>query len=79
MFEQEMDFFKNNQEKLVCEFSGKVLVIKGTEVLGVFANALDAYLEISKTQVPGSFMIQPCREGQDAYTVTISTLGVVKS
>lgn len=77
MFKEELDFFKSNQEKLVEEFGGKILVIKGSEVVGAYLSPLEAFIEASKKYEIGSFMIQPCIAGSDAYTVTISTLGVI--
>lgn len=73
MFERELQFFIANQERLVKEYKGKVLVLKGEEVVGVYDDPLTAYLDASKNYEPGTFMIQPCTEGSDAYTVTITS------
>jgi len=77
MFQEELDFFQKNQDKLVEQYSGKILVIKSNKVIGVYSSALDAFNETVKKYKPGSFMIQPCKAGPDAYTVTISTLGII--
>lgn len=79
MFEKEMSFFKQNQEKLFIQYPGKTLVIKGNEVIGVYSNPMEAYTETSKTNKPGSFMIQSCKKGPEAYSVTISTLGILRN
>ncbi|MHC1725448.1 MAG: hypothetical protein AB9866_05450 [Syntrophobacteraceae bacterium] len=73
MFSEELNFFITNQERLVREYKGKVLVIKGQAIIGVFSDPLVAYLEVQKEHVPGSFMIQPCEPGPDAYTATIAS------
>lgn len=73
MFERELEFFIANQDRLVKEHGGKTLVLKGQEVVGVYDTALDAYLDASENHEPGTFMIQPCVEGSDAYTVTITS------
>lgn len=78
MFEQEMVFFKENQDTLVHKYKGKVLVIVGKEVFGVFNNTIDAYKEATRNFEPGTFMIQPCMPGPEAYTVTISTSGITR-
>ena len=57
MFQEELKFFKDNQEKLVEQYGGKVLVIKGNEVIGVYSTPLEAYSEASKKFSIGSFMI----------------------
>ena len=73
MFEKELQYFINNQDGLVKKHSGKTLVLKGESVVGVYDSPLDAYLDAEKKYGRGSYMIQPCVEGADAYTVTIST------
>jgi len=71
MFTKELEFFINNQEQLVRQYKGKVLVIKDDTILGVYSTPLEAYLESQKTHELGTFMIQPCEPGPDAYSVTL--------
>lgn len=73
MLEKELQFFINNQERLVKEHRGKTLVIKDEAVVGVYDTTLEAYTEAMKKYEPGTFMIQPCNEGSDAYTVVITS------
>jgi len=73
MLEKELEFFIANQERLVKEHRGKTLVIKDQQVVGVYDTPLEAYTESMKKYEPGTFMIQPCNEGTDAYTVTITS------
>lgn len=73
MFERELQFFIANQERLVKEYKGKILVLRGEEVVGVYDDSLTAYLDAADKYEPGTFMIQPCTEGSDAYTVTITS------
>jgi hypothetical protein len=73
MFDRELQFFIANQDRLVAEHSGKTLVLRGEEVVGAHSNALEAYLDAVRKYEPGTFMIQPCVEGADAYTVTITS------
>lgn len=77
MFEAELDFFKSNQDSLVEKYKGKVLVLRNKEVVGVYSTTLEAYSEAKKSFALGTFMIQPCAPGPEAYTVTISTLGLL--
>lgn len=72
-FDVELDYFIQHQDELVQKHRGKFLVLKGREVVGVHQTALEAYLEASKKYELGSFMIQPCEPGPEAYTVTISS------
>jgi len=73
MLKDELDFFIANQDRLVRKYPHKVLVIKGKRVAGVYDNLLDAYFEARKLYKPGTYMIQPCEAGPEAYTVTISS------
>ncbi|MFZ2445916.1 MAG: hypothetical protein WAW37_06130 [Syntrophobacteraceae bacterium] len=73
MFIEELNFFIENQDQLVREHRGKVLVIKGRNVIGVYPSSLSAYLETQKEHELGSFMIQLCLPGPEAYTVNISS------
>ena len=57
MFQEELDFFKKNQDKLVEQYGGKVLVIKGNEVVGVYSSPIEAHKEAIKKFELGSFMI----------------------
>lgn len=73
VFTTELQFFMDNQDRLVAEYGeGRTLVIKGEEVVSSHDTPLSAYLEASERFEPGTFMIQPCRHGPEAYTVTLS-------
>lgn len=71
MFDQELAYFIANQKELVSRHDGKVLVIRGREVVGVYETALEAFTKAQERFALGSFMIQPCAPGPEAYTVTI--------
>ena len=77
MFTEELNYFISNQDDLVKKHRGKFLVIKGNEVIGVYSSPLDAYIDASKSHKSGTFMIQPCEQGPDAYTVTIASASIV--
>lgn len=78
MFNEELDFFIANQESLVEKYRGKFLVLIGPKVVGAYESALAAYLEAQKKHEIGSFMIQNCIPGPEAYTVTISPASVAR-
>ena len=77
MFQEELKFFQQNQNSFVSQYFGKILVIKGNILLGIYDTALVALKETTKNYELGSFMIQPCIPGPDAYTVTINSLGII--
>lgn len=70
MLEKEFQFYLNNQERLVKEYNGKYIVIKGDEVLGAYDTEADAYFETTKQHEAGTFLIQLCQPGDEAYTET---------
>lgn len=76
MFDKELNYFIENQDRLVSDHRGKTLVLRGEEVVGIYEDALSAYLDSMKKYDPGTFMIQPCTPGPDAYTVTITSHGL---
>lgn len=71
VFEKELAYFIAHQKDLVAKYDGKTLVLRENELVGVYDNPLQAYLEAQKQFEPGTFMIQPCAPGPEAYTVTI--------
>ena len=77
MFTEELEFFVTNQNILVEQYGGKFLVIKGKTIIGVYSSALEAYFNTQKTHKLGTFMIQPCEPGPDAYTVTIASANLI--
>jgi hypothetical protein len=70
--EAELEFFIAHQDELVKKHEGKLLVIKGEKVIGVYEQGeeLHALRETSKDHEPGTFMLQRCLPGPEAYTIT---------
>ncbi len=78
MFQKEFEFFKRNQRRLVGRYKGKILVIRGNRVAGVYPSTLEAYQAAIKQWKPGTFMIQSCEPGPEAYSVTINSRGIAR-
>ncbi len=70
MLEKEFKYFKDHQEELVKKHEGKYLVIVAEEVVGGYDSEIDAYTEAKKHHKPGTFLIQHCLPGENAYTQT---------
>lgn len=70
MLEKEFQFYLNNQDRLVKEYNGKYIVVKGEEVLGAYNSEAEAFFETSKQHEAGTFLIQLCQPGDEAYTQT---------
>jgi len=71
MLEREFKYFKENHDTLYREYPNKYLVIQGDNVItskDTFEEALNE--AIRKGLEVGSFMVQLCSEGEEAYTQT---------
>lgn len=71
MLEREFKYFKDNHDELFRNYPNKYLVIQGDVVL-LAADNFDMALNeaISNGLEAGTFMIQLCSEGEEAYTQT---------
>ena len=70
--EEQLDYFIANQDELVRKHRGKVLVLRDREVVGVFNTALEAYLDAEARYEAGTYAIQECVAGPEAYTVNFA-------
>lgn len=68
MLEKEFRYYLEHQAELVGKHNGKTLVIKGEEVIGVHDTEMAAYFETIKKHELGTFLIQFCEAGDNAYT-----------
>lgn len=68
--QKEFDFYLKNQEEFVKKYKGKFLVIKDEKLLNVYDTMDDAYFKTKETHEIGTFLIQECTPGTDAYTET---------
>jgi hypothetical protein len=70
--EEQLEYFIANQEELVRKHRGKVLVLRNREVVGEFDSALEAYMFAEERFEAGTYAIQPCEPGPDAYTMHLA-------
>ena len=77
VLKKEFDFYRTNQDEMVAKYDGKVIALKYGEVLGVFESDLAAVTEVQKSHSLGTFLVQRVSAGDEAYTVTIISPGVV--
>ncbi|MES2315382.1 MAG: hypothetical protein V4486_01450 [Patescibacteria group bacterium] len=68
--EQELEYFKDNQEDLVKQHGGKFLVIKDKKIQGVYNSEIEAYIDAKAKFELGTFLIQKCLPGEESYTQT---------
>ncbi len=70
---REFDYFLEHHEELLKDYSGKHLVIKGEKVVGAYDSEEEAYFKSLEKHEPGTFLVQLCTPGDEAYTVTFYT------
>ncbi|MDR2840908.1 MAG: hypothetical protein LBV75_06550 [Paludibacter sp.] len=68
MLEKEFEYYLKNQDALVKNYNNKFIVIVGESVVGAYETYADAYFSSIKTLELGTFLIQKCTEGEEAYT-----------
>lgn len=68
MLRDEFQYFLAHQDELVQKYRGKVLVIKNQQVIGVYDSDADAYYAAKAEHELGTFLIQRCDPGPEAYT-----------
>lgn len=61
-------YYLAHQDEFVNLYNGKVIVMQGHQVVGVYENEHDAYWGSVDRLEPGTYMIQLCTPGRDAYT-----------
>lgn len=66
--EKEFEYYLENQDSLVEKYNGKIVVIKGCSVIGVFDSEIEAIKKTAKEQELGTFLVQRCVPGSDSYT-----------
>jgi hypothetical protein len=74
--QKEFQYYLEHQAEFAEKHLGKFIVIKDQKVIGVFDERLEAYNETSKTHALGTFLIQQCLPGTQAYTATYHSLFV---
>ncbi len=77
--EKEFQYFLDHQKELVEQYSGKFIVIKNQEVIGVYTTEAEAFIETQKNHELGTFLIQECKPGTDAYTQTFHSRVLLKN
>jgi hypothetical protein len=77
--ENEFKFYLENQSELVKKYSGKYIVIKNSEIIGVFDSEIEAIEKTSINHELGTFLIQKCESGNESYTQTYHSRVVFSS
>ncbi|GHT44880.1 hypothetical protein AGMMS49965_21280 [Bacteroidia bacterium] len=68
MLDKEFTYYLENQDELLQKYNNRFLVIVDNKVVGDYDSTEQAYFESVKKHELGTFLIQKCTEGDDAYT-----------
>jgi len=68
--QREFDFYLSHQDELVQKYNGRFLVIRDEQVEGDFDSQMDAYDWATEHFALGTFLLQRCAPGDEAYTQT---------
>jgi len=71
--ESQFQYFLENQDQLVKEYEGRILVIHDGSVAGDFDSNLNAYLFGKDRFGSGRFLLQKCMAGPAAYTAKVTS------
>jgi len=71
MLDKEFKYYLDHQDKLLKKYNNRFVVITGEKVVGDYDSFEQALLQsIEKKYELGTFLIQECTAGEDAYTQT---------
>lgn len=69
MLEKEFQYYLDHQNELVPIYNNKYVVIFGESVVGAYDSASQALYQSREKYKPGTFLVQLCTPGSDAYTI----------
>jgi hypothetical protein len=64
------NYYLTNQNELVKQYNGKHIVLVDNQVVGAFDTMEEAYNYAASNYELGTFLIQLCTPGDEAYTQT---------
>ena len=69
MLDKEFKYYLEHQDVLLKKYNNRVIVIVDEKVVDDYDSFEQAFFKsIEKKYEPGTFLIQECTEGEDAYT-----------
>jgi hypothetical protein len=77
MLNKEFEYYLDNQDEFVKLYNGKYLVIKDNTVVGNYTSSEEAYIDSLNKYALGTFLIQQCTPGNEAYTQTFYSPRVI--
>ena len=69
MLDAEFKYYLDNQDEILKSYNGKVVVIKENKVVDAYDDYQQAYFGSIKKYKLGTFLLQLCTPGNEAYTI----------
>lgn len=73
LLKEEFKWYIEHQNELVKKYDGKFLVIKDKSIVGVYDREDVALFESEQKYELGTFLIQKCTRGNEAYTQSFNS------
>jgi len=73
MLQDLFQWYLDNQNEIVQKYNGKYIVIKSNAIVGSYNSDIEAILESEKKYELGTFLVQRCSPGTEAYTQNFSS------
>lgn len=67
--ESEYKYFVKNRAKICSDHPEKYVVIKNQALIGIYDDQVTAFTETSKSEEPGTFLIQHCSKDTEQSQV----------
>ena len=74
MLDAEFQYYLDNQDEIVKSYNGKVVVIRDNRVVDAYDSRKEAYFESIKKYGKGTFLLQLCTPGKEAYTINFPNI-----
>lgn len=69
----EFQYFVDQHDEFAAKYSGRVIVLKGIEVLADFEDVASAYWYAVENDMLGTVLIQPVSDDDSDHTLTINS------
>ncbi|MDR1974996.1 MAG: DUF5678 domain-containing protein [Bacteroidales bacterium] len=70
MLNKEFKFYLDHQDELLKKYEGRFIGIVGEDVVGDYDDFEQAVFDLESKYKLGTFLVQECTAGEDAYTQT---------
>lgn len=79
MLEQEISYYQSHLNEWLSKYPGKIVVIKGEELIGVYDDQDNALAEGARRFGLSSFLVRPVQAQQEEFRIPALTLGLLNA